>query len=132
GFLGYFKMPLWSLLDTFKAADPLELFTDTNHYAYYRASILAEYLGISPAEYAVFTNTDPLAGWFKLYGYNDQTTALSELKSARTLASKLGVSYQDLVDLVKTGFLNPQLNNLVTLQKLGISLEEVFRYEGQS
>jgi hypothetical protein len=132
GFLGYFKTPVWSLLEAFKAADPLELFSDTNHYAYYQAGILAEYLGISPAEYAVFTNTDPLASWFKLYGYNDQGTALSELKSAKTLASKLGVSYQELVDLVSTGFLNPQLNTLVTLQKLGIQPTDVFSYEGQA
>ena len=131
-FLGYFKTPLWSLLDVFKAADPLELFTDSNNYAYYRAGILAEYLGISPAEYTVFTNPDPLASWFKLYGYNDGGTALSELKSARTLASKLGVSYQNLVDLVKTDFLNPQLNTLVTLQKLGIQPNDVFSYEGQT
>jgi hypothetical protein len=131
-FLGYFKTPLWSLLDVFKAADPLELFSDTNHYAYYHAGILAEYLGISPAEYAIFTNTDPLANWFKLYGYNDQGTALNELESAKTLASKLGVSYQDLVDLVTTGFLNPQLHTLVTLQKVGIQPNDVFSYEGQT
>jgi Neuraminidase-like domain/Salmonella virulence plasmid 28.1kDa A protein len=129
-FLGYFKTPLWSLLEVFKVADPLELFPDANNYPYYRAAILAEYLGISPAEYALFTNTDPLASWFKLYGYGDQDTALGELKSAKKLSTTLGVSYQELVDLVKTGFLNPHLNALVTLQKLGIQPDDVFSYEG--
>jgi peptidoglycan hydrolase-like protein with peptidoglycan-binding domain len=131
-FLGYFKTPLWKLLDVFKAADPLELFTDANAYPYYRAGILAEYLGISPAEYALFTSPDPLANWFKLYGYNDQTTALNELKYARTLSQKLGVSYQDIVDLVKTGLLNPQLQNLVIAQKLDIQPDDLFSYEGMS
>jgi hypothetical protein len=136
-FLGYFNTPLWSLLDVFKPADPLELFSDTNHYPYYRAAILAEYLGISPAEYAVFTNSNPFGNpppgiWFKLYGYNDQNTALSELKSAKTLSIRLAVSYQDIVDIVSTGFLNPQLNTLVTLQKLGIQPLDVFSYEGQT
>ena len=131
-FLGYFKTPLWSLLDVFKAADPLELFPDANNYTYYRAGILAEYLGISPAEYALFTTTDPLANWFELYGYNDGSTALNGLKSAKVLASKLDLSYQDLVDLITTGFLNPQLNALVTLQKLGIQPNDVFSYEGQA
>lgn len=131
-FLGYFKTPLWKLLEVFKAADPLELFTDANAYPFYRAGILAEYLGISPAEYALFTNTDPLANWFKLYGYTDQTTALNELKSAKTLSLKLGVSYQDIVDLVKTGLLNPQLQNLIIAQKLGIQPDDLFSYEGMS
>ena len=34
---------------------------------YYRAQILAEALGISPAEYAVFTVFDTTK-WFNLYG----------------------------------------------------------------
>ena len=136
-FLGYFRTSLCSLLEAFKATDPLELFSDSastsnTTYPYYRAEILAEYLGISPAEYALLTDDNPLASWFKLYGYDDQGTALSALKSARTLSLRLGVSYQELVDLVKTGFLNPHLNSLVTLQKLGHSPEELLRYLGQA
>lgn len=132
--LEYFKTPLWRLLEVFRPADPLELFSDPNKYAYYRAGILTEYLGISPAEYAIFTNTDPLGNWFGLYGYNDnnQGSALNALQSAKTLSFRLNVSYQELADLVSTGFINPQLNALVTLRKLDIEPEDVFRYEGQA
>ena len=36
-------------LDTLRPADRLELFTDGHAYPYYRAQILAESLGLSPA-----------------------------------------------------------------------------------
>ena len=55
------------------------MFTDSNNYPYYRAQILAEALGLSPAEYGVLTTFDltspqpSVQNWFKLYGYADQT-----------------------------------------------------------
>jgi hypothetical protein len=44
---------------------------------YNRANIFAEYLGISPAEYGIFTNTDPLAKWWDLFGYTGESAALN-------------------------------------------------------
>jgi len=82
GFLGYFRSSLARVLDTLRPVDRLELFTDANNLPYYRAQILAEALGISPAEYEVFIGTaagiSPFpANWFKLYGYPDEATALN-------------------------------------------------------
>ena len=131
-FLGYFQTPLSSILEIFRPATVLELFTDANHYPYYRAAIFAELLGFSPAEYAVLTDSNALGDWFQLYGYPSQAAALSALKSAKTLSQTLGVSYQDLVNIVSTGFINPQLNTLVALQKLGVQPADIFSYEGQS
>jgi GH18 family chitinase len=131
-FLGYFQQPLSNILQEFQPVDPLELFSDSNHYPYYLAAILAEFLGISPAEYAVFTDSNALGDWFQLYGYGDQATALNALKSAKTLSQRLHVSYTDMANLVSTGFVNPQLNSLVTLQKLGVRPDDVFSYEGQA
>lgn len=152
GFLNYFKSPLVQVLDALRPADNLELFTDANSYPYYRAQILAEALGLSPSEYGVLTVTDPatqnpsVQNWFKLYGYQDEPTALNgkldpmdptqylipPLSSAKNLSQLLGVSYQDLADLVTTGFLNPALYPLIfPFQRFGINMGDAFSYTGQ-
>ena len=132
GFLNYFKMPLAQVLDALRPADTLELFTDGHAYSYYRAQILAESLGISPAEYAVFTVLDTTK-WFNLYGtYANEAAALNDLKSAKTLSQKLGISYQDLVDLMTTGFLNPALYPLLfQFERFGIDMSDAFSFTGQ-
>ena len=129
-FLDYYQMPFWQVLDAFRPSE--ELFApQTNPKSYYRASIFAEYLGIPPSEYALYTSATPLANWFALYGYQSEASALSALTSAKTISERLGVSYKDLIALVQTGFINPQLNTLGILYKLGIAVEDVFRYQGQ-
>ena len=138
GFLNYFKMPLAQVLEVLRPADTLELFSDAHSYPYYRAQILSESLDISPSEYGVLTVLDPVTqnpsvqNWFKLYGYADEPTALSQLKSASNLAQRLGLSYQELTDLVTTGFLNPALYPLIfQFRRFGIELSDAFSYTGQ-
>ena len=134
-FLNHFELPLWQVLDLLRPTD--KLFTSaTNPKPYYRAAILAESLGISPSEYTLFTRFDP-AKWYELYGYTAEADATSALKSAKTLSRQLGVSYQELVDLVRTGFFNPRLETLVILRKLNrnlnveIDVADIFRYKEQ-
>jgi len=138
GFLSYFKQPLAQVLQVLRSADTLELFADASNRPYYLAQILAESLGLSPSEYGVLTVTDPVTqtpsvqNWFKLYGYHDEPTALAQLKSAKTLADRLGLTYQELSDLVTTGFLNPSLYALILqFQRFGIELTDAFTYTGQ-
>jgi peptidoglycan hydrolase-like protein with peptidoglycan-binding domain len=149
--LGYFNTPLTQVLETLRPVENLELFPDGNAYPYYRSQILAESLGLAPCEYAVLTDTaaaiTPLsANWYKLYGYTDANTALhgkidptdasqyliAPLSSAKTLAQTLGLTYQDLTDLVTTGFLNPALYAVTfELEHLGIDVADAFSYTNQ-
>ena len=132
GFLNFFKLSLWQILELWRPADSLELLTDANHYPYYRASIFVESLGFSPAEYALLTNPTALTSWFQLYGYANQPSALSALASAETLANSLGITYQNLADIVETGFMNPALAPLaIPLEKFGLSIRDVFIYTSQ-
>ncbi|MGC2744308.1 MAG: Tc toxin subunit A, partial [Candidatus Angelobacter sp.] len=152
GFLNYFQAPLSQVLDTLRPVDNLELFTDANSLPYYRAQILAESLGLSPAEYAVLTDTDPALQplsqhWFEFYGYSSEAVALHgvpdptdptqyvipPLSSAKNLSQLLGVTYQELSDLVKTGFLNPMLYPLLfQFERFKISMSDAFSYTGQT
>ena len=143
GFLGYFKTTLAQVLDTLRPVDQLELFTDPNNFPYYRAQILAESLGISPCEYQLLTCTatglDPIvSNWFKLYGYPTEAAALSgdanldPLSNAETLANVLGLTYQQITNLLETKFINPGLYPLIyQFQRLGISMSDAFSYTGQ-
>jgi hypothetical protein len=108
GFLAYFnsRFPWAQVLDTFRPADNLDLFTDAKAFPYYRAQILAESFGISPSEYALFIGTNTV-NWFNLYDYPSEGAALNDLKNAKTLSQKLGLSYQELTDLMTTGFSIP-------------------------
>jgi hypothetical protein len=143
GFLNYFKTPLAEVLDTLRPVDALELFSDAHNYPYYRAQIFAESLGLSPSDYSVLTGSattlSPItANWFKLYGYPSEAAALNgstqldPLSSAANLARLLGLTYQQLTDLLSTGFLNPGLYPLIyQFKRFGIALNDAFSYTGQ-
>jgi len=148
GFLNYFKTSLAKVLDVLRPVDNLELFSDAHGWPYYRAQILSESLGISPAEYGVLTVTDPGTGkpsvsnWFRLYGYADENTALKgkadpsnpipALSSAGNLCQRLGITYQELAYLVKTGFFNPALHSILfQFERLAINMSDAFSYTNQ-
>jgi hypothetical protein len=140
-FLDHFETPLWQVLEIFRPAD--ELFPPAvNPQPYYRATIFAEYLGISPNEYGILTDKNPLAKWYELYGYvsptEAQTVAMDaetqqrvDLNSAKALSRRLGVSYKELVEIVQTWFVNPQLDKLVLLRELVVDIADVIRYRRQ-
>jgi hypothetical protein len=146
GFYLYFKTPLAKVLDALRPADQLELFTDANSQPYYRASIFCEALGLSPGEYAIFTNPNPMPSWFGLYSYPSEAIALnggtypaappnfsySSLVSAKCLAQYLGLTYQELTDLITVGFLNPALAAIsFQFERFGINMDLAFSYTGQ-
>lgn len=139
-FFEQFETPFSHVLDVLRPTD--ELFPPaTNPKPYYRSAIWAESLGISPSEYGIFTSFDSMK-WYELYGYTTQAEAITvaqdengqriDLNSAKALSRRLGVSYKELVELVRTGFVNPQLEKLVVLRKLGVDVDDVFRYKGQA
>ncbi len=109
-FFDYFETPLWQVMKTFRQTEVL--FTASNLYGW--SDIFSEYLGLSPAEYGIFTATE--AQWGKIYGFTgdpEQGTVASfaenqqsiDLTSAKTLAQRLGVTYLELDELLSTGFI---------------------------
>lgn len=136
-FSEHFEIPLWKVLETFRPND--QLFPpSTSAPGYYWEAIFVESLGLSPSQHAIFVDDDPLSAWYDLYGYGNQSEALTvaidadgqriDLHSAKALARRLGVSYKELVTLVGTWFVNPELERLVVLRKLDVDPSAVFRY----
>src|SRR5262249_15965111 len=68
------------------------------------------------------------ADWFQLYGYESGPEARTELRSAKELSRVLGVTYDELVQLVQTRFVNPNLTRLDILWKLRLDVGDFFRY----
>jgi hypothetical protein len=133
-FSAYFDVPFWQLLDAFRQDDALFGAFDVN----LRAAVFFESLGLSPAEIAIFTNPDPLRNWFALYGFAKEREALTaaeddtgkriDLNSAKALSRRLAVTYKELVEIVRTSFVNPGRDALVTLHKLELDASDVFFY----
>ena len=134
-FCDYFETPLWRLFDAFRNGD--ELFVPAQLYD--REAIFIESLGLSPAEYVIFTDPNPLAKWYELYGYQTAAEATTEatntdtgqridLNSAKALSRRLSVTYKELVEIIQTGFVNPKLAEMTLLYKLGVAIQDVLFY----
>ncbi|MEV0461154.1 hypothetical protein, partial [Catellatospora methionotrophica] len=127
-FCGHFDAPLWTLLDTLRPTDALY---PVGAEPYGRAAVFLERLGLTPDEQRLLTDPNPLPTWTGLYGYDGTVTqaqALIELSGAVTLSRRLGVSYRELVALIRTGFANPGLHALATLRRLDLDMEDALRY----
>jgi hypothetical protein len=131
GYLGRMDVTLAGLLDAFRRSD--ELFApappSANQPPYARAAVWKERLGLSTHELPVLTDQAELNAWFRLYGYESLGTARTELRSAKNLAIRLGVSYEELAELVKTWYVNPNLNAVATLRTIGVEVLDVLRYK---
>ena len=127
--LDHFDAPLWRVLDAFRRTDDAV----PDRVAALRAAAVAiERLGLSGAEYAMLTDPDPEPHWHELYGYpaDGAGQALAELTNAKTLARRLGVTYQELVDLMPHRLRQPAAGTLAALPKLGLGISDVLRYQG--
>lgn len=124
--LDHFETPLWQVLEAFRRTEALY---PARTEPYGQAAVAIERLGPSGAEYELLTDRNPVPRWYERYGY-PSAAAAAELSTAATLADRLGVSYQELLDLMATGFVNPRLAAAPVLTKLGIGVVDVLRYQG--
>jgi hypothetical protein len=123
--------PLAQVLETLRESDDLV----APGQAYDRSATFVESLRFSPDERAVFADANPLAAWWELFGYTSEADALPapaayasprvDLKSAAGLARRLGVTYKELVELLETAFINPNLAALRLLDKIPARIDEL-------
>jgi hypothetical protein len=103
--LGQLGVGRYELLETFRRGP-----TPTED------DLAAEALGMSPAEYAIVAGSpiDPPVSTPEFYGYapND-TTWLDDIAKAPNFLRRTGLRYEDLVELIKTSFVNRHQSDLL-------------------
>src|SRR5690606_27556205 len=84
--------------------------------------IWMEELGLSRAEHALLT--DRTRTLPQLYGYPEGTTeatVMAELANAKAFATRMAITYAELVAILGTRFVNPGSTILPRLERLGLS-----------
>jgi len=89
-----------------------------------------EVLGLSEDEYKTLTNIQYRK--LPLYFGEPENNTLAQLNAAianaKEFSRRVGINYDDLVQLLKTWFINPGYGLTPKLQRLGISLMNIQRY----
>lgn len=137
-FCDYSENPLHRVLDAIRPDEDHLVPRPLEH----RAAIFMESLGLSSAEVEIFADPDPLVKWHELYGFATAAEATTEatdaatgqrvdLNSAKALSRRLGVTYKQIAGIVRTAFVNPELDKLSLLYKLGVSVRDAKFYKDE-
>jgi peptidoglycan hydrolase-like protein with peptidoglycan-binding domain len=138
-FLKQLELPLWRLREVL--GRPRTLDPSANGRADGWTDVWFERLGLGANDVSVITRSGP---WYELYGYANESAALkvdtlngvtrpalTSLRNGKTLARSLGVTYVELVELLRTRFINPEIENLIALKRLELDPNTVDRYLGE-
>jgi hypothetical protein len=114
-----FEVPLHEAMETLRTDDAIER---ANAATYGWRDILMEQLALSRAEYSLLTQTLPQQNLPNLYGYPETSDEVvrADLSNAKVFARRMGISYEDLIEILKTRFVNPHSTLLPKLERLGV------------
>jgi hypothetical protein len=112
------EVPLQLAMERLLKTDDLE--RGANGYGW--RDILMEELGFSRAEYEVLSDstTVPLS---QMYGFSSgkpDNDVIAGLSNAKEFARRVGISYEDLVLILRTRFINPNSDLIPKLEQLGV------------
>ncbi|WP_426112447.1 neuraminidase-like domain-containing protein [Massilia sp. PWRC2] len=110
-------LPLAGVMEALRKSDDLE----RGGQPYGWRDILMEQLGLSRQQYRLLT--DSTLTLQQIYGYpadKPDADIIVALSNAKALARRIGISYEELIGLLKTRFINPDSALVPKLQKLGV------------
>ena len=119
---GQFGIALSDAMVALRSSDAIERGNST----YGWCDILMEQLGLSRAEYQILT--DSSLGLAQLCDYptgQPDATTIDALASVETLLERTGVSYDELLALRTTRFINPNAYLIPLLEKLNVGMDVV-------
>lgn len=115
------KIPTAALLRTFRTSRAIHALDKIDATA-----VAAEALGFTRPELNLLADPNALATWWRLYGFDSAAAAeAGNIRSAPVLAQRLGVSYGELTSLITTSFVNPALNALAKLRRVGLAVRDI-------
>ncbi|MEB3281214.1 MAG: Tc toxin subunit A [Lyngbya sp.] len=117
-----FEVPLHLAMQQLRRNDNLDKSDQTNPTDYAWRDILIERLQLSRREYAVLT--DSTISLQQLYGEDpniiNEPNLVDQLSSVKNFAQKVGISYEELLELVQTQIINPHSHLIPKIEKLGV------------
>jgi hypothetical protein len=140
-FCDYFETPLHRVLEVLRPDEDLFASIE-NPTNIGNAAIFMESLGLSSAEIEIFADPNPLPTWHELYGFATAADATTEttdaatgqrmdLNSAKVLSRRLGVTYREIAEIVRSEFVNPEFSKLSLLGMLDVSMRDAKLYKDE-
>jgi hypothetical protein len=124
-YLEKLDFPLVKAMEALRVNDGLERPTPAdadNPIEYGCRDIWLEEIGSSRAENEILSDSNqvPLG---KMFGFPDSLTSeniIAELRNAKNFSRRVGITYEDLINILKTRFVNPNSHLIPKLEKLGM------------
>lgn len=123
-----FGIPLPQVMEKLRKSEDLE--RGTNAYGW--RDILMEEIGTSREEYEILTDSAAVPLW-QMYGFSDNPRmirflhessmdahAINALSNAKEYSRRVGISYEDLIAILRTRFVNPNADLIPKLERLGL------------
>lgn len=134
-----FEAPLPEMMEALRQDDSLERASE-DEYGW--RDIWMETLGLSRAEHALLTErwlsagaTDVMLTVKQLYGF-DAATADADVRAvldnAKTFSRRVGVTYEELAEILKTRFINPSSYLIPRLERLGVSFASLEAFKSNA
>ncbi|WP_167541006.1 neuraminidase-like domain-containing protein [Rhodococcus jostii] len=117
-YLDKFETSVELAMERLRVSDEL----DRGAQRYGWRDILMESLGMSRPEYEILTDSEAVPLW-RAYGFPDRISeadVIDALSNAKAFARRLQITYEDLITLLQTRFVNPDLNLIPKLERLGV------------
>ena len=129
-YFAHFEVPLPVAMERLRADDRLERAGNVADRAYGWRDILMERLGLSRQEYLILTDSN--ISLQELYGEASGTVSVDrlvdELSNAKAYARQLKLTYEELIDLLRTQFVNPHSHLLPKLERLHVTFSIIRAY----
>ncbi|HWW73910.1 MAG TPA: hypothetical protein VNZ44_00855, partial [Pyrinomonadaceae bacterium] len=116
------EVPLPLVLERLRAGDALDVAQNADPTDYAWRDILIEELKLSRAEYVLLTDSAAVS-LPALYGFGAATTpaqAVAALSNAKDYSRRVNVTYEELVEILRTRFVNPNSDLIPKLERLGV------------
>ena len=127
-----FETPLPQVMEALRENDNLERpapADPANPVEYGWRDILMEELRFSRAEHKILTNYDPdpplntKLTLQQLYGYDSaisEADVVASLSNVKDFTRRVGISYEEIIEILKTRFINPNSTLVPKLERLGV------------
>ncbi|GAH44062.1 unnamed protein product, partial [marine sediment metagenome] len=134
-FFERFEAPLPEVMEAVRKDDAIERPVPADPVEYGWRDILMEELRISRAEYKLLTDRslslrDDSLTLRQLYGFPPGTLeddVLACLSNVKAFTRRMGITYEDVIEILKTRFVNPNSALLPRLERLGVPFITLYK-----